>query len=81
MKLFKNRFVQAVAAFGVVATLALVTPRAAHALAAALVQVTNTPANPVPNQDVDAPARHAYAATCSGVSFCSFPTCWQTRSW
>jgi hypothetical protein len=74
MKPLKNRVVQAVAVLGVVATLALVTPRAAHALAAALVQVTNTPADPVPNKDVDVPARHAYAATCSGVGLCSFPT-------
>jgi hypothetical protein len=65
MKLINNRFVQASAAVGVVATLALVTPRAAHALAAALVQVTNTSANPVPNQDVDAPGRHFYQSTCT----------------
>jgi hypothetical protein len=64
MKLINNRFVQAAAALGVLATLALVTPRAAHALAAALVQVTNTSANPVPNQDVDAPGRHRYQSTC-----------------
>jgi hypothetical protein len=51
MTLFKNRFVQAVAALGVVATLALVTPRAAHAVAAALVQVTNTAASPAITQD------------------------------
>jgi hypothetical protein len=74
MEPLKNRFLQAVAALGVVATLVLVTPRASHALAAALVQVTNTPSSPVPNQDVDAPGRHPFAATCSGVSFCSFPT-------
>jgi hypothetical protein len=64
MKLINNRFAQAVAALGIVATLALVTPRAAHAVAAALVQVTNTSANPVPNQDVDAPGRHLYQSTC-----------------
>jgi hypothetical protein len=46
MKPLKNRFVQAVAALGVVVTLALATPRAAHALAAALVQVGNTTASP-----------------------------------
>ena len=64
MKLINNRFVQAGAALSIVATLALVTPRAAHAVAAALVQVTNTSANPVPNQDVDAPGRHLYQSTC-----------------
>jgi hypothetical protein len=39
---------------------ALVTalaPKAAHALIATLVQVTNTSANPVPNKDVDNPDR------------------------
>ena len=50
MKLINNRFVQASAALAVVATLALVTPRAAHALAAALVQVSNTTANPAITQ-------------------------------
>ena len=65
MKPLNNRFVQAVAALGVFATLALVTPRAAHAFAAALVQVTNTPANPVPNRDVDAPGRHPFASSCT----------------
>ncbi len=77
MKLINNKSVQAFAALGVVVTLALVTPRAAHALAAALVQVTNTPANPVPNQDVDAPGRHPFAATCtvgSGGQECSLST-------
>jgi hypothetical protein len=56
MKPLKNRLVQAVAALGVVATLALVTPRAAHALAAALVQVANTSANPVVTQSVPSQA-------------------------
>lgn len=36
---------------------AALTPKAAHAVVAALVQVTNTSANPVPNQDVDNPGR------------------------
>lgn len=52
MKPLKNRFVQAVAALGVFPTLALVTPRAAHAFAAALVQVANTPASPAVTQSV-----------------------------
>jgi hypothetical protein len=51
MNPFNNRFVQAVAALGVLATLALVTPRAAHAVAAALVQVTNTADNPAITQN------------------------------
>jgi hypothetical protein len=53
------------AAFGVALT--LVSPKA-HALVAALVQVANTPANPVPNQDVDFPARHPYQQTCSAAA-------------
>jgi len=53
MKLLK----QALAVFGAVAILAvmmaLVAPKRIHAMAAALVEVTNTSANPVPNRDVD----------------------------
>ena len=45
--------------------LILATPRAAHAIAATLVQVTNTTADPVPNKDVDNPARHPFAAACT----------------
>jgi hypothetical protein len=44
--------------------LPLFAPKAVHALAAALVQITNTRSNPVPNQDVDIAARHPYTATC-----------------
>jgi hypothetical protein len=43
----------------------LISPRTAHALVAALVQVTNTRSNPVPTQDVDIAARHPYTATCN----------------
>jgi len=48
MNLWKNRLVQAGATLAVVGALALATPRAAHAVAVLLVQVTNTTANPVP---------------------------------
>ena len=55
------------------ALLMVVSPKA-HALAATLVQVTNTRSTPVPNQDVDSPARHPYAQTCGFVSSgCNFP--------
>jgi hypothetical protein len=47
-----------------VASVILVSPKTAHALAAALVQITNTRSNPVPTQDVDIAARHPYTATC-----------------
>jgi hypothetical protein len=35
-----------------------IAPKAAHGIVAAMVQVMNTSANPVPNQDVDNAARH-----------------------
>jgi hypothetical protein len=56
MKSLKNRLVQAVAALAVVTALALVTPRAAHAVAAALVQVSNTTENPAITQSVPSQA-------------------------
>jgi hypothetical protein len=43
----------------------LISPRTVHAVAAALVQVTNTRSNPVPTQDVDIAARHPFTATCN----------------
>lgn len=39
------------------------TPRAVHAIAATLVQVTNTTANPVPNLDAERIARVRYEST------------------
>lgn len=45
--------------------LILAAPRTAHALAATLVQVTNTSANPVINLDVDSAGRNAYASVAS----------------
>ncbi len=45
-------------------TLTLFAPKTVHALAAALVQVTNTRSTPVPTQDVDIAARHPFTATC-----------------
>jgi hypothetical protein len=46
----------------VLAALALVmiAPKAAHAVTAALVQVVNTSANPVPNRDQDNPAQQPF---------------------
>src|SRR5580704_10779983 len=68
MKLLNYRFVQAVAVLGVVATLALVTPRAAHAVAvaAALVQVTNTVASPAITQDTSKRAGQLVQLICGG---------------
>jgi hypothetical protein len=61
-KLPKNLSVYGAAALAV-ATLVLATPRAAHAIAATLVQVTNTTANPVPNLDAERIARIPYEST------------------
>ena len=62
------------------ALLAVLAPKAAHAVTATLVEVVNTRSTPVPNQDVDAPGRHPYQASCtatgttpSGIS-CQMPT-------
>lgn len=49
-------------------------PKTVHALAATLVQVTNTSANPVINQDVDSPGRNPYYQTVTCYS-ASSPQC------
>lgn len=72
------RLPKSVVSFGGVALLAtvltLAVPRAAHGIAAALVQVTNTAASPVINQDVDALGRHPFTSSCSGPNICFFAT-------
>jgi hypothetical protein len=64
-----TRLPKSVLSFGAVAlaacVLTLAVPRSAHAVAAALVQVVNTRSTPVPNQDVDHPARHPFTASCN----------------
>jgi hypothetical protein len=52
MNMSKSRLFQAGSAIAVVSALLLATPRAAHSLAAALVEVANTPANPAVTQNV-----------------------------
>jgi hypothetical protein len=49
--------------------LALLVPKAAHAVAATLVQVANTPASPVPNKDIDQPGRHAFVQQCTATTY------------
>ncbi len=44
--------------------LTLLAPRAVHAVVATAVQVMNTSASPVPNKDVDEPARTAFTTSC-----------------
>jgi hypothetical protein len=56
---------------------AVVTPRVAHAVSAALVQVVNTSANPVPTANVEKLARIPYQSTyrtttCVNVTNCYF---------
>ena len=67
-----NRLPKSLLSFGAVALaaglLTLAFPRAAHAVAAVLVVVTNTRSNPVPNQDADAPGRHPYQQSCSATN-------------
>jgi hypothetical protein len=54
--------------------LILAAPRAAHAIAATLVQVTNTAANPVPNLDTERNARIPYQSTINATP-CSVGPC------
>ena len=62
MKFAKTFFV-GIGGFAVAAVLlTMIAPKAAHAVVATLVQVVNTPANPVPNQDVDQRGRNSYQA-------------------
>lgn len=59
--------------------LAVLAPKAAHAVTATLVQVVNTRSTPVPNQDVDQPGRHPYQQMCfssinqGGTISCAMP--------
>ena len=53
MKLPEKHTSQMIAAAAVVAVLSLLTPKAAHAVAAALVQISNTDADPVISQSVN----------------------------
>lgn len=70
MRLLKRAFA-VLGAFVVVAAIAaVVAPKAARGIAAALVQVTNTSANPVPNLDVNTPAEEPFETvlcTAAGV--------------
>lgn len=68
MKLTKPIFMGTGAVVLAGLTLGLLTPKAAHALAAAAVLVENTTSSPVPNQDVDQPGRHAFIQSCSASS-------------
>lgn len=58
---FMKRLLMGMGAVALAGTLlTLVSPRAVHAAVAALVQVANTSANPVPNADVNAPGEEPF---------------------
>lgn len=71
MKLTKSIFMGTGAVVLAGSILTLVAPKAAHAIVATAVQVVNTTASPVPNKDVDQPARHAFTQYCSGSDGCT----------
>jgi hypothetical protein len=62
---FVSRFVMAIGGLSAAAVALTVLSPKAHAVVATLVQVVNTRSTPVPNQDVDLPARHPYQQTCN----------------
>jgi len=73
MNTLKKRTFQFTAGLLAIAAVGVLTPRVAHAVVATMVQVANTTANPVPNQDVDNLARNFFQSTnsaggCSGPS-------------
>ena len=76
-----NRALAVVGTVVVVAAIAaLVTPKMAHAFVATLVQVANTPSQPVPITDIHEPALNAFQDTCFAVllrtssATCNFQT-------
>jgi len=79
-----TRLPKSVLSFGAAALVAclltLAAPRAAHAVVATLVQVVNTRSTPVPNQDVDHPARHPFTSSCNVLAFApqGFVVCYPT---
>jgi len=52
-------------ALAILLAASFLAPKAVRAVTAALVQVVNTRSTPVPNQDVDQPARNPYHAFCN----------------
>jgi len=82
MNALKNRTFQFASGLLAIGAIGLLTPRVAHAVVATLVQVANTTANPVPNQDVDNSARNFYqsfqtTSSCPNVcavTFAAVPT-------
>jgi hypothetical protein len=79
MKPFAKLGYLAAACTLLVATFAMIGPRAVRAAVATLVQVSNTTADPIPNSSVDEPARHVWTGTChftatnQNIAYCSVP--------
>jgi hypothetical protein len=61
---FAQRLLMGIGGLAAAAALLTILSPKAHALVATLVEVANTRSTPVPNQDVDSPARHPYQQTC-----------------
>jgi hypothetical protein len=59
------------------AVLSLAAPRAAHAIAATLVQVTNTPANPAISQGTEKQAAQILELSCQSYQTASYVSCLQ----
>jgi hypothetical protein len=70
MKLFNTTWFGIGGAIAMAMLAVLMAPRAAHAVVAALVQVANTAANPVPNLDTERNARTVYEATAQTTGSC-----------
>jgi hypothetical protein len=66
---FMKRLLMGLAAVALAGTLlTLIAPKAVHAAVAALVEVANTSANPVPNADVNAPGEEPFQTVlCNNV--------------
>jgi hypothetical protein len=75
MKPFAKLGYLAAACTLLVATFAMIGPRAVRAAVATLVQVSNTTADPIPNSSVDEPARHVWTASCTEASATNFLFC------
>ncbi len=73
---FVKKLLMGIGAVALAGTLlTLVAPKAVHAAVAALVEVANTPANPVPNADVNAPGEEPLQTVlCNNVGFLSCGT-------
>jgi hypothetical protein len=68
MERFKRFSLVAASLMVVLAMVTVLGTKEVHAIVATMVQVANSSANPVPNKDVDNPARQRYVSTCSATA-------------